>query len=100
MKKPRLCGDTLERQSRWTVLVQEFDSTLCVLLQLMNTLSLDAALVSYLLQGTSLKGREEFDVVLLPTQGSDVLLPIAFAVLAESRPWGLGSPVNRTWILG
>lgn len=54
MKRPRLGGCLLEGQSRWLVLIEEFDATLCVYLPLVNALSLDSVFISYFLERPAL----------------------------------------------
>ena len=80
--------------------MKEGDSTLCVLLQLVDTLSLDTALISYLLKGLAFKVGKKLHVFGLTSQGRDVPLPVAFATLAANRPCGLRSGTYGTGVLG
>lgn len=77
---------------------QEGHATLGILLQLVDSLSLDAQLVGNLLEGASLKVGEEGDVLFIPLNGREVTLAIALAARALRGPCRLLPATNRAGI--
>jgi hypothetical protein len=80
------------------MLMQEGDTPLGILLQLMDTLALDASFIRHLLEGPASKSFEEAVVIGFSSNRRDIPLPIRLTGTAKPRPTGFRSRTNGTWV--
>ena len=97
MKNPALRGRNHLLDSRWRLL-NEGQPSLCVTLQLMDSLTADMQVVCYGLESASSKTLQELLVVFDTWRCREIPLTVALTLLAFGRPAGFWSPTEGAWI--